>query len=91
MTTKPKPVTLFGRRMRATQDPQIVFECRIYRLAGAVVESYGGYEGEGHSWQAKLEEFETPFFDTPQQAARALERKIVAQWKRLGKLIGGSR
>lgn len=80
-----KPVTLFGRRMRWDAIRA------TYQLFGAVVGEHrtlpnntpGGWFGYCHG--------ERVMAASAQSAARALERKIVAQHKRLGKLIGGGK
>ena len=80
MTTKPKPVTLFGRKMR---EGTKVYGPDSYMLDGQyVLYSMGGWFGHSPGLG------NTGDFATPHAAARALERKIESQWKRLGKLMG---
>jgi hypothetical protein len=85
MTTKPKPVTLFGRRMRAVMDEydeKWTYRFgNVYVLQQVIDGRWYGYDGMDV----------TPMYGSIHAAARALERKIESQWKRLGKLIGGEK
>jgi hypothetical protein len=82
MTTKLKPVTLFGRKMRKGNrfyGPDS-YHCGAYRvLRRPSTGKWFGHASEG---------FNARECATPHAAARALERKIESQWKRLGKLLG---
>lgn len=79
--SKTKHVTLFGRRMRTSDEGRhlVSGEAVIMRWLGA----------SGWSWNGNLGDLWTKHFKSPHAAARALERKIVAAHRRLGKLIGG--
>jgi hypothetical protein len=83
MTTKPKPVTLFGRKMRKSRLGD------QYHIAGVTVCKSTWTTFRGREWSAYTEGAQVAGFPSPHAAARALERKIVAQWKKLGKLING--
>lgn len=75
MREKTKHVTLFGRKMRIIAG--------FYTLGGYDVHPYNGWWAyRGGDLPRSVD------FKSPHAAARALERKIVAAHRRLGKLIG---
>jgi hypothetical protein len=85
MTTKPKPVTLFESAMLERREPGMK-PGQCWELEGAHIDELTrGWQG--CYFDAGVE-IRTGFCKSAATAARALERKIESQWKRLGKLMG---
>jgi len=85
MTTK--PVLLFGRRMRVDgQHLRYFIELQQY----GIHPSYADNDGTPH-WFGAGPGISTKRMKDRHAVARALERKIVAAHRRLGKLIGGGK
>lgn len=87
-----KHVTLFGREMRKIREQNRSHPSELFRyeLDGFYLDFFYGCGWVGVTTLLPDDDQHTNDYKSPHAAARALERKIVAAHRRLGKLIGTS-